>query len=79
MVTALKNNFVLQACDFLCTFSLLSLVAMFHYIRFPQLTHSKYVGNRKQTCWKKKGTLGDTNYSETSIKQTPSGPSQVSA
>ena len=28
---------------------------------------------------KKKGTLSDTNYSETSIKRTPSGPSQVSA
>ena len=32
-VTALKNDFVLQACDFLWTFNLLSFVAMFRYIQ----------------------------------------------
>ena len=40
-MTALKNDFVLQACDFLWTFNLLSLIAMFRYIRFPQITDSK--------------------------------------
>ena len=44
-------------------FGLLSLVAMFRYIRFPQITHGKrivaYIGNRKQICWKKQSALSE--------------------
>ena len=53
-VSALKNDLVLQARGFRWSFGLLSLVAMFRYIRFPQITDGKcivaYIGNRKQMC-----------------------------
>ena len=48
----LKNDFVLQARGFRWAFGLLSLVAMFPYIRFPQITHGKriavHIGNRNR-------------------------------
>ena len=48
-VSALKNDLVSQARGFRWAFGLLSLVAMFRYIRFPQITHGKriiaYIGN----------------------------------
>ena len=47
--TALKNDFVLQARSFSRTLGRLSLVEMFRYKRFPQMTHGKHNGNRKQT------------------------------
>ena len=58
-----KNDLVLQARGFRWAFGLLSLVAMFRYIRFPQITHGKrivaYIGNRKQICWKKQSALSE--------------------
>ena len=62
-VSASKNDLVLQARGFRWAFGLLSLVAMFRYIRFPQITHGKrivaYIGNRKQICWKNQSALSE--------------------
>ena len=59
----LEKRFGLQARGFRWAFGLLSLVAMFRYIRFPQITHGKrivaYIGNRKQICWKKQSALSE--------------------
>ena len=51
-MTALKNDFVLQARGFWWAFGPLSLD--FCYLRFAHIAHDKNIGNRKQTCWKNK-------------------------
>ena len=40
-------------------FGPLSLVAMFRYIRFPQIMHGKHIGNRNDERFEKQGALSD--------------------